>query len=168
MSSEDSLTEYFKRANTALAQIKKTRTKAAQKDKILTAELEVLRAENDKLWGTVRDQLQVPTSPEGTLRKRDSLRLRRSSLRLSFREHRKETPREMLQDLPASIEFRAKINTALSSGTAIEMWTRSQHKELHFLIANRGEAKEITLTAEKDDWQLINIWGRTKGVQDKQ
>lgn len=165
---DDVLSEYFKRANTALANIKRTREKAAQRDNILLAELEVLRAENEKLWGTVRDQLQVPTSSEGTVRRRDSLRMRRSSLRLSFRESRRETPRERLQELPASIELRTKINAALSEGTAIDMWTRSKHKELHLLIANRGVAKEVTITAEQDDGQMLVFWGKTKGVQDKQ
>lgn len=149
-----------------------------KRSRLLLAELEVLRAENERLWGSVQDSGTIASnasagsrksmaiSPPGTLRKRDSLRLRRSSLRLSFRESRKETPREKLQDLQVGAQLRAKLNETLLAGTAIQMWVRPQHHELHLVFSNRGAKEKVTLTArEEDDWRMLNLWAGVKGVE---
>lgn len=158
---DDSISSYIVRARKALDSIRIKR-------QFIDQELEVLRTENTRLWA--EKIKSSPTSPDGiTVRRRDSLRLRRSSLRMSFsfKEVHTETPREKLQDLETSVQLQAQITGALNTGTAIDMWMRRQHCELHILLAHNGRVNETTLTASQEDWGMLKLWADIKKVPDK-
>lgn len=155
----DSIQAYVQRGRAALDAIRRKR-------EITDKEIQILKDENRRLWETQ----EKPTSSDGvTVRRRDSLRLRRSSLRLSlsFKEVRNETPREKLQDLETSMSFKTTVRSTLATGTAVDMWVSIERRQLHLLMANAGVAEEIVLDVPVDDWVIVKFWASVKKVRDR-
>lgn len=129
--------------------------------KNLNTELTVLRCENEQHW-LAKETVAVKVGS-----KRDSIRLRRSSIRntLSSKTSRPETPREKLQDLSVSSQLRDQLrSTILNNGTAVELWLELEKHRICLRLLNHGVENKVKLPVEKADWTMVELWSRYRGI----
>jgi hypothetical protein len=127
----------------------------------LNLELTVLRDENEQHWLPKETEIIKIGS------KRDSIRLRRNSVRgiLSFKASRPETPREKLQDLSVSSQLRGQLRSTIqNNGTAVELWLELEKHRICLRLLNRGVESTVKLPVDKADWTMVEMWSRYRGI----